>query len=366
MIDSQSELVHFQEIGKTFLHFLRFVESRDMNEGIAFMHHGKNQPPNDNTLGFGNDRFDLVPVGVRDDRDHFILMHQLPYARDDPDDSASRRADPKASLGYIGRLRFASRLLHVIEHADFMHHMQDAVKRRADDVLVETQSLAAFEEKHGNALVMLQDRLPQRTVAQVRFDDDGNAEGFRQAQGFLLLGFRADLRKVEAMRGARVQVDSVGRFADDFGHEDMREPRGERSIGTAGKAAIEIATVGQVTGQAVEAEDVDDGDDQERAVDFFKLTQIKKAFANFDSVQFIAVYRGRHKENRAFLLAANDFHRNVDLGVVIELPDLQQNLLPLAATQLLMSNDKLVGISHSLPLYAKTDRTESVLSEYMA
>src|SRR3546814_8202707 len=58
----------------------------------------------------------------------------------------------------------------------------------------------------------------------------------------------ADMRKVRSMDRAGVQVDTVLRAADDLAQEQTRQPRRQRPLVAARKAAIEITPVRQVAG----------------------------------------------------------------------------------------------------------------------
>ena len=67
------------------------------------------------------------------------------------------------------------------------------------------------------------------------------------------------------MAAGGVQVDAVRALADDLRHEQVRQTAGERPARRAGKAAVQIAPIGQVAIAVDEAKDVDDGDRDDAA-----------------------------------------------------------------------------------------------------
>ena len=102
------------------------------------------------------------------------------------------------------------------------------------------------------------------------------------------------------MHRGRVQVDADLRALHDLGQEEMRQPRGERPVGRAGKRAIEIAPVGQIARAADKAVGIDHRGTQSRVPQMLPGCQRAQHTANdLDAVQLIAVNGRGHEHRRA-------------------------------------------------------------------
>src|SRR3569832_1456973 len=74
---------------------------------------------------------------------------------------------------------------------------------------------------------------------------------------------------------AGVEIDAMGRVAHDLLHEKVREARGERAVGRAGEAAVQVTPIRQITRLMDEAMDVDDGHGEQHTADAFQQRQLQ-------------------------------------------------------------------------------------------
>ena len=78
-------------------------------------------------------------------------------------------------------------------------------------------------------------------------------------EGCCVVEIRPDLGMIYPVVGGRVQVESDCALVDDLFHEEVGETRCSRSPSRSGEGAVQVPSIGQVSGLDYEAERVDDG-----------------------------------------------------------------------------------------------------------
>ncbi len=107
-----------------------------------------------------------------------------------------------------------------------------------------------------------------------------------------------------------MQIDSVGAVANDLVDEQVCDPGRERALGGAGKAAVEIAPVRQVTGLVDEAVDVDHRHRHQRAGQPVEGLDVEQPADDLDSVELVTVHGRGDEQAGAVPLAVHDMHRH--------------------------------------------------------
>ena len=100
-----------------------------------------------------------------------------------------------------------------------------------------------------------------------------------------------------------MEIDSVFAAIDDLGHEEMCQPRGQRALGGAGKAAVEVTPVGEIAVLVDETEDVDDGHRQHPAGEPAGVERVEQLMDDFEAVELVPVDGGVEPDRRSRLLA---------------------------------------------------------------
>src|SRR3569623_662483 len=202
------------------------------------------------------------------------------------------------------------------QHSQGAHDVDDAAHTGFDAGLVESQRLAGLVQQHGHALARC--HFAQRTGADRCIEQYRHAEAARQPGGFFVGEIGADLRQIVAVQGTGMQIDAVGGVAHDLGHEQVGETGGERAVGGAGKAAVELTAVRQITRVMNEAKDIDEGHGQQHAADALLQRQAQQAPDDLDAIDLIAVDRRRYEQPRARLPAVHHVHRHGDFAMSVE------------------------------------------------
>src|SRR5688572_9049094 len=96
----------------------------------------------------------------------------------------------------------------------------------------------------------------------------------------------------------------------DVGEERVGHARGGAAPGIAGKITIQVAAVRQITHAAIKALNVDDGNGDDRAVEFFDVDVIEHTARYFYAVQLIAMHGGGETQDRARYRAVEHEHRH--------------------------------------------------------
>ncbi len=112
------------------------------------------------------------------------------------------------------------------------------------------------------------------------------------------------------MDRGRVEVDPEIGALDDLGVENIGQLRRQRSARRSGKAAIEITAVGQIAAVADEPVDVDYRHAKQGARQLAGRNALEQAANDFDTGDFVPVYRRADEQCRARFLAMHDPHRH--------------------------------------------------------
>jgi hypothetical protein len=200
------------------------------------------------------------------------------------------------------------------QRADLLQHAQDPGHPDAYPVFVEAQPLARLVEQHVDPL--LARGMAQRARPQRRLEDDRRAEGAGEVVEPGLARRDADLRIIRPVHRRGMQVDPEIRPRDDLGHEQMRQPRGERAPARAGTAAVEVAPVRQVARTGQEAEGVDDGHHHERPAQRFQRLGAQQAAHDLHADDLVAMHPRGDEDHRPGAAAVDHLHRHGDLGVI--------------------------------------------------
>ena len=89
---------------------------------------------------------------------------------------------------------------------------------------------------------------------------------------------------------------------------------GQRPARGAGEGAVEVAAVGEVAVAGHEAQDVDDGYGDERAVEGLRVEPRQHLPDHLDPDDLVAVDRGTQPDRRPVLAAVDHAHRQADVG----------------------------------------------------
>lgn len=127
------------------------------------------------------------------------------------------------------------------------------------------------------------------------------------------------------MQGAGVQIDAVRGVFDDLFRKQMGQPRGERAFRRTGKAAIQIAAIGQITGVVYEPMHIHHRHRQQHPAQPFQGGQLEDAADDFHAVDLIAVNRRRNEQPRPRHFTVDHMHRHGDFAVGVKPGDVQIN-----------------------------------------
>src|SRR5690606_29906045 len=197
------------------------------------------------------------------------------------------------------------------------HHVDDAAHARTNAGLLETQRFACLVGNYRNAVRFR--HFTQRAIAQHRVEHQWHAEGARDLGGFVAGEIGTNLRHVGAVHGAGVQVDGVGAQIEHLGLEQVRHACAKAAGFRAGKAAVQVATVRQVTGLVNKTEHVDHRHRDQGTGKIAQAADLQQAANDFHAVELVAVDRGADQQHRPGLLAMHHMHGNIQRRVGVEL-----------------------------------------------
>ena len=124
----------------------------------------------------------------------------------------------------------------------------------------------------------------------------------------------ADLREIGPMIGPGVQIDAHIGALDDLGHEEVRDPSGQRPVGRAGERPVEVPTVREVAVAVEEPVHVDDRDGHDRPCQRARVDRAERAADDLDPADLVAVHRCTEPDHRAVLPPVEHVDRDRDPG----------------------------------------------------
>ena len=159
--------------------------------------------------------------------------------------------------------------------------------------------------------------------------DQRDAEGVRQLGHPGIGEVGPDLRVVRALAAARVQVEPEVALPDDLAEQGVGQARGERPLGAAREAAVQVAAVGQAPVLDQEAGHVDHRHRDQRAAQAGEVGVVEQVAQDPDAVELVAMHRGGDEE-RGTGPAPHHRHRQGDRlgGVGLAHPEPQLGGLP--------------------------------------
>ena len=175
-------------------------------------------------------------------------------------DAADTGADPTALVNPQLVRRLGRRAGH---HAQFHQHVFHAAHAHIQNRRLDFQRLTRFEDDHVAA--GFHRLAAERPVGALAMDHQFAAERLGESPDAGLVQVAADVGEVGSPRRGGVQIDPELASLHDFLKHDAGDAGGEAAVGIAREAAVEVASVGHVARLILEAEDVDNRHEHQRA-----------------------------------------------------------------------------------------------------
>ena len=200
------------------------------------------------------------------------------------------------------------------QHARIAHDPQNARNADAHGELVKTQCLACLVQQ--NRCAAIRGLAAQAALAQGRIQDHGRAKSMRHPRRAAVMRRDTNLGQVGAVHRGRVQIDAKITSHHHVVEKNMCQPCPQRSTRRAGKTAVQVAPVRQISRPGQKSETVDNGHHKQSAAQGFQLGRPQQPAHDLNADDLVAMHRCRDEHRGTIAARMHNLDAQVDGGVI--------------------------------------------------